>query len=306
MSGNRRTRVNQALIIVYFAFVFGYPMYGWITYSGLYRWLAEFEMAHFGGYYAGYTFMAAFFTLLFGGMLVAVAAERALRLVRGEPARIAAPRAPAPRAPAPKVANPQIGTRGLLIMALVGIVVGTVAGLLGYRKSQETYAFEPLNLADGIQPRSSHVELTGTAAPSMQIQFIEKTTGETRTTVFIPLLPPQWHQGVPIVYFLRPHSDYYVGPNGTFPLSEESRAFHIQQQGVLMRNDIPGVVTTAYEKRGIKLGTPPIVLDTDTRADLDVYWIIAIMAGLMGLILLLSVSTLRIRARRARTRRATS
>ena len=145
----------------------------------------------------------------------------------------------------------------MLIVALVGIVVGTVAGLLGYRKSQETYAFEPLNLADGIQPRSSHVELTGMAAPSMQVQYIEKTTGETRTTVFIPLLPPQWHQGVPIVYFLRPHSDYYVGPNGTFPLSEESRAFHIQQQGVLMRNDMPGVVTTAYEKRGIKLGTPP-------------------------------------------------
>jgi hypothetical protein len=301
MSGNRRTRVNQAVIIVYFACVFGYPMYGWITYSGLYRWLAEFEMAHFGGYYAGYTFIAAFFALLFGGMLVAVAAERALRLVRGAPAKIAAP-----RAPAPNVAKPQIGTRGLLIVALVGIVVGTVAGLIGYRKSQETYAFEPLNLADGIQPRSSHVELTGTAAPSMQVQFIEKTTGETRTTVFIPLLPPQWHQGVPIVYFLRPHSGYYVGPNGTFPLSEESRAFHIQQQGVLMRNDMPGVVTTAYEKRGIKLGTPPIVLDTDTRADIDVYWIIAIMAGLMGLILLLSVSMLRIRARRVRTRRAAS
>jgi hypothetical protein len=301
MSGNPRTRVHQALIIVYFVLVFGYPMYGWMTYSGLYRWLAEFELAHFGSYYAGYTFMAAFFMLLFGGMLVVAAADRALRLARGEPARIAVP-----RAPAPQVAKPQIGTRGLVIVALVGIVVGTVAGLLGYRKSQETYAFEPLNLADGNQPRSSHVELTATAAPSMQIQYIEKTTGETRTTVFIPLLPPQWHQGVPIVYFLRPHSAYYVGPNGTFPLSEESRAFHIQQQGVLMRNDIPGVVTTAYEKRGIKLGTPPIVLDTDTRADLDVYWIIAIMAGLMGLILLLSVSTLRIRARRARTRRATS
>jgi hypothetical protein len=84
MNGNPRTRQHQAIIIiVYIVLMLGYPAYGWITYSGLYRWLAEFEMAHFGGYFAGFTFMASFSMLLFGGALIIVAVDRVVRLVRG-------------------------------------------------------------------------------------------------------------------------------------------------------------------------------------------------------------------------------
>jgi hypothetical protein len=86
-SGNPRTRLNQAIILVYFVLMLGYPAYGWITYSGLYRWLAEFEIAHLGGYYAGFTFMVAFCMLLFGGALIIAAVDRVVRLVRGAPAR---------------------------------------------------------------------------------------------------------------------------------------------------------------------------------------------------------------------------
>ena len=76
---------------------------------------------------------------------------------------------------------------------------------------------------------------------------------------YIPVLPPHWRQGDPVVYFLHPLESDYL---------QHSKPVMIGQQGVLIRDGLPGPAAFLFKKHGITLGTPPIVLETDTEADL--------------------------------------
>ncbi len=205
MTRSVRTRITQVVLIAGFIGWFGYPIYAWITYSGPFRWLAELEMAQFGAYDPKATVIALFVAMVGLPVAIIIPADRAIRRLRGVPStKITVPTGAPRTAP-----NPKVQSRAMLVVALVAIVVAAGAGALGYLKLQEAVTFEPLNLADGGQPRSSHVELTGVAVPSMQVQFEETINGTTTTTTYIPLLPPRWNKADPIVYFLRPHADIY-------------------------------------------------------------------------------------------------
>jgi hypothetical protein len=102
-------------------------------------------------------------------------------------------------------------------------------------------------------------------------------------------VPPQWHKEDPVVYFLSQDGDH---------LDRDKHSFQIRQQGVLIRNDLPGAVASRYEKHGIKLGTPPIVLDAAEHDDLISYWITAALCGCFGLSMLFALLQIRIRERR--------
>jgi hypothetical protein len=264
---------------VWFGGSFGYGLYAWLSYSGPFRWLADFEMDHFGSYQERLTAIAVGLMTLGLSAPIFLLVDRVIRRRRGlHPASTTA--APIGERPVRKTHV----LRAILVLGLGAIVVATGAGVLGYRKLQESVPFEPLNLADGTQPRSSHVELTGLALPSLQIVFTERYT----TTTYMPLVPPQWHKGDPVVYFLAQDGDH---------LDSDRHSFQVRQQGVLMR-DLPGAVASRYEKGGIKLGTPPIVLDAAEHDDLIPYWITAAVAGSFGLPLLFAVLQIHVRERR--------
>jgi hypothetical protein len=258
---------------------FGYGLYAWLSYSGPFRWLADFEIEHFGSYQERLTAIAvSLMTLVLSAPLFFLID----RVIRRRPSLQPAPMTAVPIGKGP-VTKTQV--RAILVLGLGAIVVAACAGVLGYRKLQEPVTFEPLNLADGIQPRSSHFELTGMAVPSMQIAF----TGRDITTTYMPLVPPQWHKGDPVVYFLSRDGDH---------LDSDSHSFQIRQQGVLIRDDLPGAVASRYEKHGIKLGTPPMVLYTAEHDDLIPYWITAALGGCFGLFLLFPVLVIHVRERR--------
>lgn len=47
-----RNTLSSALVLLGLVFGLGVPVYWWITYSGVYRWLAEVQLGWFDGYYA--------------------------------------------------------------------------------------------------------------------------------------------------------------------------------------------------------------------------------------------------------------
>jgi len=176
--------------------------------------------------------------------------------------------------------------RFLLVSGLLAIMVVAGAGVTHDRKAQKPLTFELFNLADGIPPRSSHVEVTGLADPTMAIEVLD--SGSRSERPYIPLLPPGWHQGDPVVYFLGSPGDAL----------QHSQPHLVVAKGVLIRDGLPGDIASQSRKRGIKLGTPPIVLDIgENAAFLDVYQSIMLICGIYALTALVSVISIRSAAR---------
>ena len=91
------------------------------------------------------------------------------------------------------------------------------------------------------------------------------------------MLPPHWRPGDPVVYFLHPLDSEYL---------QHSKPVMIGQQGVLIRDGLPGPAAFLFKKHGITLGTPPIVLETDTDAELSPLIEVAVWCVGAGLLLL--------------------
>jgi hypothetical protein len=146
--------------------------------------------------------------------------------------------------------------RFLLISGLASAAVAVGAGVMHDLKAQaqdhakEVVNYEAFNLADGIAPRTSHVELTGLADPALAISVLN--SGSRSNESYIPLLPPHWNHGDPVVYILLTDGDY----------SQYSQPVMIRQTGVLIRDDLPSDIASAFVKHGIKLGAPPIVFES--------------------------------------------
>jgi hypothetical protein len=90
------------------------------------------------------------------------------------------------------------------------------------------------------------------------------------------------------------HSDYL----------QHSGPVTIGQPGVLIRDGLPGPAAFLFKKHGIKLGTPPIVLETDREADLYPLLETAFWCALFGLLVLGIFGSLTVRWLRERSRRS--
>jgi hypothetical protein len=187
--------------------------------------------------------------------------------------------------------------RFLLISGLASAVLAVGAGVMHDLKAQsegdakEVVTYEPFSLADGMPPRTSHVELTGLADPTLAISLLKSGTRSHES--YIPLLPPNWHHGDPVVYFLYTDGDY----------SQHNQPIMIRQTGVLIRDDLPSEIASEFANRGIKLGAPPIVLETlKTYNDdhLDGYLTAVLCFGIYGFTALFTVASVRFAARSIR------
>jgi len=244
-----------------------YPFYSWITYTGLFRWCADlaFTLQGNGPYTLYDKALLALVCLISWGTALWLSGQVTRWLPPPAPAPV--PAAEATAAAVAAVAAVAAGDtmakaiiRFLLISCLVAIVV--LAAMIYNSKSDETVTFEPLNLADGIAPRSTYVKLIGLAVPSMEIRyhtfwFSFYDAPDSEWDAYIPVLPPHWHPGDPVVYFLHPHPSVYL---------QHSQPVTIGQTGILLRDGLPGPAAFLFKKHGITPGTPPIVLDPDVEA----------------------------------------
>jgi hypothetical protein len=264
-----------------------YPVYAMLTVTGLCSWFVVIDLAFQGkGPYEVYVgwFLIPMWIISFA--LAAVASKLARRAID----RVWSPdtpkegRAPPPVTPtaAAAVTSETKAQWFFLVSGFMALVLGVWSGLTYYNKSSENVPLEPLNLADGIPPRSTHVQMKGMMIPSQQVEYVIGTPSGryfTRTTHdeyhFVPVLPPGWQSGDSVMYFLA--ADPGVSEN-------EHERVPIEQSGVLISNGLPDAAIFLFKKHGIKISRPPIVLEPGSLADLKAYIFTAFLAILYGLV----------------------
>jgi hypothetical protein len=279
--------VAKYLILLCYVAAFAYGGYGWYSYSGLYRLAAEWQIETFGSYSLKLTLAIA----LFAPVLPVAAASKYF----GWPS-------PAGASLAPR--NLKASPRVILTLAFVLIVVAAGAGWYGYGKANETIAFESIDLSNSQPAKATHAIITGVAHTEYQMEFQTKSGGMTTINRYIPLTAVRWRRGDPLVYFMKTNATAYVPPGGgrIFEFSTKTPPFPITTEpGAMVENGLPGPVAEVYRKHNISVASSAIVLDViNTRADVDIYFVVAGVSGIFGLSCLLAGAVTAVRQRRLR------
>jgi len=265
-----------------------YLLSGWYSYTGVWQWLAEWELRQFRAYRERATLIA----LIAAPILVLNAPLLVINIVR--PGSV----------PFFLLGRPSWGAPvdpGRMLSAIAGLasMVGTAAGIMGYIRGGTPATFEPIDLAHPTAPTGRHVELSGVAQIDAVLVFRKSVAGNMTSETYVPITAPDWHPGEPVSFFLMPHANIYGSaellrtyPPGTPP-------FAIRQTGTVFADGLPGVVRTEYERRGYFMAQTVYVLDTDTRADFTVYYATAGVSGLCLLATLPVWLMVRVKQRRA-------
>ena len=267
-------------IWLYIAAACAYVCYEWYSYTGLFRLAAEWQLEQFGSYGLKRTLIVSL-------------------LVLGSPAALLVTLT----GMKDQLRSAGSGAGSSATFALLGVValaVAAGAGWYGYAKSMETVDVESLDLSKGDTPRSTQVTITGIARTEYIIEFGTKSGSTTTSDRYIPLSPPTWRPGQPLVYFMKTNMTAYMPPGGggMVMLSPRTPAFQITTQpGVLVRDGLPGAVGERYRKNNIAVASPPIVLDLSPGADVKPFFITAGVSGLLGFVMLISAA-LSVRQRR--------
>jgi hypothetical protein len=277
--------ILKTIVWICFAAATAYAGYSWYTYSGLYRLIAEWQLDTFGSFSVKLTLL---------GMILALIVPVAIvgRLLGG-PNLMNKPDGLARAQNSPGL----IALLGLLLLA-----AGAAAGWLGYQKSQETIAYESIDLAAGQLPSTQHVVLTGIARTEYLMQYETKSSGSPTIHTYFPLTSSSWRRGEPLVYFLKTNATAYMPEGGgrMFAFSRTTPPFKMNtQKALLVRNGLPGPVGEAYRKNNIAIADAPNVLDVSPGADYETYMIAAIACALGGFFTLFASAMMAVRRRRA-------
>jgi hypothetical protein len=276
--------VGKFVIWMCYAAAVAYVGYSWYTYSGLFRLAVEWQLANFESY-----------------SLKATLAVLAVALIL--PVAIVARFAGGPDLPT-ETTRATEALKSPALTALLGLVLlaaGGGAGWLGYQKSQETITYESVDLSAGQTPSSNHVVMTGIAHTEYLLQLETKRRGRTTIDSYFPLASSAWRRGEPFVYFVKTNATAYLPQGGGQPVMLFGRTPPFQMttgNALLVSNGLPGPVGEAFRKT-ISVANPAIVLDMNPNADFEMYWIGAIIGGLLGFGMLLAAAVLASRRRRA-------
>jgi hypothetical protein len=277
--------ILKTIVWIGFAAATAYAGYSWYTYSGLYRLIAEWQLETFGSFSLKLT--------LLGVILALIVPVAILGRLLGGPNLMNKPDG---------LAQTQSSPRLTALLGLLLLAAGAGAGWLGYQKSQETIAYESIDLAAGQLPSTQHVVLTGIARTEYLMQYETKSSGSSTIHTYFPLTSSSWRRGEPFVYFLKTNATAYLPEGGgrMFAFSRTTPPFKMTtQKALLVRNGLPGPVGESYRKNNIAMADPPIVLDVSPGADYETYIIAAIACALGGFFTLFASAMMAIRRRRA-------
>jgi hypothetical protein len=261
-----------------------YAFYQAYSYTGIYKWLAEWQLAEFHSYNLRLTIAGA---ILLPALPVGLLAE-----IFGIPYRTGWRPSNAPGARAPSHVS------WIAAIGALALVVAAGAFLLGYQKSTQPVVTETVDLALGKPPQSDHVRMTAIA----RTDLIVKLEDRSGLRFYVPLTAPDWKRSDPLVYFLQTNVDAYVAPGGQIlSLEAKTPPFRITQVGALVPDDLPGPVAESYRKHNVTLAATPMVLELAAGADLARYWIVAGVGALLGFVCLLVAGLAAIQQRRTRS-----
>lgn len=269
------------VIWLYIAAASAYIFYEWYAYAGVYRLAAEWQLENYGSYQVRLTLIVTILVLLSpAAVLVSLSGMQDQLRTAGSGAGSSAIFA--------------------LLGGVVALAVAAGAGWYGYAKSMETFDIEGLDLSKGDTPRSTHVTITGIARTEYIVEFGTKSGSTTTLDRYIPLTPPTWRPGQPLVYFMKTNITAYMPPGGgMLMLSPRTPAFQMTTQpGVLVRDGLPGPVREHYRKNNLAVASPPIMLDLSSGADVKPFFVTAGVSGVLGFFMLVAAGAAALRQRR--------
>jgi hypothetical protein len=261
------------LSILWVALVSGYWLWAAISFSGLYRWLAEWQTAQFGGYYERAT--AILPALLIAGPAIVYLQRRA-----------AVAKAEADAQLGPVVAEGQRLRRQVKWSAIFGVfamLVGAGAYLLSLNVpdgSGPAVPFDAATLGSGPVPRE-RVTIRGEVVPEAGISVVETRAITTRSAVYAGFRPEGEAGGknAPIRLIVERETG-----GGTPTVNQ---AFLPEQTGFLIENGLPDQALREFAAQSIPLASPHYLLRTSPGARIDIYYIVAALAGFFGFVCVL-------------------
>jgi hypothetical protein len=264
------------------ALVAGY--WGWaaINYSGLYRWLAEWQIGHIGGYYERAT--AILPALLMAGPALTYLRRRAQVAQAEAAARLG-----------PDVAEGRRIRRsiwGSLAFGLAALLVAGGAFLLSQNVpdgSGPALPFDAASLGSGPVPEG-RVAIRGAVDPEASVAVTETRSMTSRNAVYAGFRGDGENaKEAPLRLFIERST------GDSAPTVMQS--FQPEQTGFLVENGLPDPALREFEARGIRLASPHYVLRTSPGARRDIYYVVTGIAGVFGFICLLVAGIIAIRDR---------
>lgn len=266
--GEGRQKLFTALSYLWMVAVFGYMIWGAFAYAGLYRWLAEWQLAQWGGYYQKWT--AALPAILLS--LPAVA-----WLGRRHRFRKAA------EANDPAAGARTMGTqaRWTMLIGLVLLLGGGGAFAVSQTLPDGSERPEPVDgarLASGQVP-SAKVRIRGTDDAAARVRYLQRGADE-RTIFYAGFRLEGEGKAAPLRLFVERNAPAQEGLTTL-------QAFLPEQTGYLAENGLPEDAQAELRARGIRIASPHWVLMTGDSARREPYFIAAALGGFIGLVCLL-------------------
>jgi hypothetical protein len=269
----RENMIWLTLSVLWLAVVGTYWVWAAITFSGLYRWLAEWQTAQFGGYYPRGT-------ATLPALLMAAPALIYIRR-RAESAQ-----AQAAAELGPVVAEGRRlrrSVKGTAIFGAVAIVIGAGAFALSQTVpdgSAPGIPFDAATLGSGPVPQD-RVTIRGEIDSEASVAVVETPAATSRNAVYAGFRPEgESNKDAPIRLFVE-------RTTGSSPATATNQYFMPDQTGFLVENGLPDQAVRELQGRGIRLASPHYVLRTSTGARRDVYYIVAALSGFFGFVCLL-------------------
>jgi hypothetical protein len=205
-------------------------IYSAFTYQGPYRWLAELQLAVFGGYLVQITFLLTL--ILCGAVAIGIVqlARRGRLVASASEAQVAAEKSTAER----------LNQRMRVAQGpLMVIVVGGVFAFVGARdlwladRGRTLQHLDAAQLERGEQPAGTWLELRGVLVSDGAVSA--RTNGHE--SVYVPLVSEAWQSGTRVGALLKVPADKDPGAG--------------PYRGGVDPEGVPGMVRAVYEKAGV-------------------------------------------------------
>lgn len=273
---------NKGLVIlawIWAAAVTGYMAYSGLTYTGLYKWLADFQVEKWGQYYTAMTGLVPWF-LLAGPALSYAGKQERLKAAQAGPAELA-------------VKEKRV-VKWVAIIGVICMVVGFASYSLSQRVPDGSEPATPLDIAalETTGPPETKVSIRGEIDPDISSAIQEKSNNIDINTGYIGFLPDGSDKKAPIRFFVQ------RGLGNSAEVARVSHAFLPEQEGYLIKDGLPPLVLSDFQKRGITIASPHYLLDPGSSTRRDNYYIVAALGGLIGFICVMVAAATAIRIAR--------
>lgn len=273
---------NKALILVsglWIAAVSAYMAWGAIAHAGLYRWLADLQVAQSGGYYPRWT-------AILPALLLSAPAIWVLRR--------AAERGAAEQAAAGPAGEGQRLAKGARNMAVAGVVAGIAAlGAFVFAQSlpdgsEPALPFNVSALGNGGPVPSHKISIRGTVDSEATTGVTESGEGSERNILYVGFRPDDAGKDAPLSLFV----ERSMGGNPT-----TLQGFLPEQEGYLVENGLPALALADLEAQGIRVARPHYLLRPPGEGPRLPYYVAAAVAGLLAAALLIVALVAALQAR---------